>query len=96
MERVDIGEDGKQEEKERKLYYLSNDGRAFCLSYALQALQVHDDRYISRYGLQLKRDKFLFTQGKQVRYVLLTRMEDERRREWITNRLREPVMVMRH
>ena len=65
MERV---EDGQK--KERKLYHLSNDGKAFFLSYALQALQVHDDRYISRYGLQLKRDKFLFTQGKQVRYVL--------------------------
>ena len=90
MERV---EDGQK--KERKLHLLSNDGKAFFLSYALQALQVHDDRYLSRYGLQLKQDKFLFTQGKRVRYVLLTRMEDERRRDWITNKLREPVMVLR-
>ena len=89
MKRV---EDGQK--KERKLYHLSNDGNAFFLSYPLQALQIHDDRYLSRYGLQLKQDKFLFTQGKRVRYVLLTRMEDERRRDWITNKLREPVMVL--
>ena len=90
MERV---EDGQK--KERDLYHLTNDGIAFFLSYPLQALQIHDDRYLSRYGLQLKQDKFLFTQGKRVRYVLLTRMEDERRRDWITNKLREPVMVLR-
>ena len=90
MERV---EDGQK--KERKLHLLSNDGKAFFLSHALQALQVHDDIYLSRYGLQLKQDKFLFIQGKRVRYVLLTRMEDERRRDWITNKLREPVMVLR-
>ena len=95
MERLEIGKDGKQEEKDRKLYYLTNGSSAFCLSYALQALQVHDDQYISRYGLQMKRDQFLFTQGQQVRYVLLTYTKESPFREWITNRLTEPVMVMR-
>ena len=90
MERV---EDGQK--KERKLYYLTNEGNAFFLSYPLQALQINNDRYLSRYGLQLKQDKFSFTQDQRVRYVLLTRMDDERRRDWILNKLREPVMVLR-
>ena len=95
MNRVEIGKDGKQEEKDRKLLYLTNGSSAFCLSYAIQALQVHNDEYICCYGLQMKRDQFLFTEGKKVRYVLLTYTKESPFREWITKRLTEPVMIMR-
>ena len=30
MNRVEIGKDGKQEEKDRKLFYLTNGSSAFC------------------------------------------------------------------
>ena len=94
MNRLEIGKDGKQEEKDRKLFYLTNGSSAFCLSYAIQALQVHDDEYISRYGLEMKRDPFLFTEGKTVRYVLLTSTKDSPCHECIINRLTDPLMVM--
>ena len=92
MDRLEIGKDGKQEEKDRKLFYLTNGSSNFCLSYAIQALRVHDDEYISRYGLEMKEGPFLFTSSLPVRYLLLTYTND--RREWIMNRLTDPVMVM--
>ena len=49
---------------------------------------------MSIFGLEMKRDPFLFTEGKTVRIVLLTYTKDSPCREWIINRLTEPVMVM--
>ena len=83
MDRLEIGADGKQQEKARKLFYLTNGNSNFCLSYAIQALRVHNDEYISRYGLEMKEGPFLFTSSLPVRYLLLTYTND--RREWIMN-----------
>ena len=90
MERI---EDGQR--KERKLYYSTNEGTGFFLSYAFQVLQIHNDRYLQRYGLELKEAKFSFTEGRRVRYLVLKGMDDARRRDWILNKLKEPVMVLR-
>ena len=91
MDRLEIGADGKQQEKDRRLFYLTNGNSNFCLSYATQALRVNSDKYISRYGLEMKEGAFPFTTGV-VRYLLLTYNND--RREWIMNRLVDPVVVM--
>ena len=92
MYRLKIGADGKQQEKDRRLFYLTNGNNNFCLSYATQALRVNSDKYISRYGLEMKESPFLFTSSIPVRYLLLTYTNDCR--EWIMNRLTDPVVVM--
>ena len=90
MERIVDGET-----KERKLFYSTNEGVGFFLSYAFQSIQFHNDRYLRRYGLELKETEFSFTEGKRVRYLVLKGMEDERRRDWIVAKTRERVMVPR-
>ena len=92
MDRLEIGPDGKQQEKDRRLFYLTNGNNNLCLSYATQALRVNSDKYISRYGLEMKEGPFLFTCSIPVRYLLLTYTNDHR--EWIMNRLMDPVVVM--
>ena len=92
MPRLEIGPDGKQQEKDRRLCYLTNGNNNLCLSYATQSLRVNSDKYISRYGLEMKESPFLFTSSIPVRYLLLTYTND--RREWIMNRLTDPVVVM--
>ena len=91
MPRLEIGPDGKQQEKDRRLCYLTNGNNNLCLSYATQSLRVNSNKYISRYGLELKEGTFPFTTGV-VRYLLLTYNND--RREWIMDRLVDPVVVM--
>ena len=90
MERIVDGE-----RKERKLFYSTNEGVGFFLSYAFQAIQFHNDRYLRRYGLELKETEFSFTEGKRVRNLVLKGMKDERRRDWIMAKTRERVMVLR-
>ena len=91
MPRLDIGPDGQQSEKERRLCYLRNGDNNLCLSYAIQSLRIYNDRYLSRFGLEMKEGTFPFTTG-MVRYLVLT--YDHPKREWIMNRLVDPVVVM--
>ena len=91
MPRLDIGPDGQQSEKERRLCYLRNGDNNLCLSYAIQSLRIYNDRYLSRYRLEMKEGTFPFTTG-MVRYLVLT--YDHPKREWIMNRLVDPVVVM--
>ena len=91
MPRLDIGPDGQQSEKERRLCYLRNGDNNLCLSYAVQSLRIYNDSFLSRFGLKMKEGTFPFTTG-MVRYLVLT--YDHPKREWIMNRLVDPVVVM--
>ena len=92
MPRLEIGPDGKQQEKDRWLCYQTNRNNNLCLSYATQSLRVNSDKYISRYSLEMKEGAFPFTSSIPVRYLLLTYNND--RGEWIMNQLVDPVVVM--
>ena len=89
--RLDIGPDGQQSQKDRRLWYLRNGDHNLCLSYATQSLRIHGDQFLARYGLKMEEGTFPFTTGV-VRYLVLT--YDHPKRQWIMDRLVDPVLVM--
>ena len=89
--RLDIGPDGQQSQKDRKLWYLRNGDHNLALSYAIQSLRIHGDGFLGRYGLKMEEDTFPFTNGV-VRYLVLT--YDHSKRPWIMDRLADPVLVL--
>ena len=53
--------------------------------------RVHGDRFLEEYGLKIKEGTFSFA-SRVVRYLVLT--YDHSKRQWIMDRLVDPVLVM--
>ena len=91
MPRMEFGPDGQPSVKDRKLSYLKNGEHNLCLSYATQSLRIHGDEFLEEYGLKMEKGTFSFA-SRVIRYLLLT--YDHSKRQWIMDRLVEPVLVM--